>query len=126
MYIYFTHLTAKIVLVLFLALAVGCNNEKKQYDTKVYETIKQALGTELKLQDSLNIYNPFPEQEICEDSPFLIYTLVDASCGTCISEINEWKAFNCISRMKGDCRVQFCEKLRAKLTLPIRPLTVLF
>lgn len=75
---------------------ISCiENKQNAPKIKTLESVaEKALNQKLYIPDSLDIYIPFPnclkQKEEMLNTKFQIYSKVDASCGTCIGEINSW------------------------------------
>lgn len=93
-----THLL-KVFLLIFISLvASSCKQEKKMDSNALVSSIEKYLGTKLSLPNDLIKYEPFSKNQIndtdaIQNSEFKIYSLINASCGTCINSINFWNEF---------------------------------
>ena len=81
--------TKYFILVLVTIGLMACNPKSKQI-----ETHSQKIEGTITLPDSLDIYNPFNENNTnnaaTTGSTLKIYTFVDTSCPSCLSNINNW------------------------------------
>lgn len=92
--------TRNIIRIIFWLLCVStiisCK-EKKLNSVKIKSlesVVETTLNKKLNIPDSLGVYAPFSKYIANEsnilNSEFRIYSRVDASCGTCIGDINTW------------------------------------
>jgi hypothetical protein len=84
---------------LLLLLLLSCNNsknDKKKID-HLENIISKNLGKTLNIPTELEMYYPFSDSKIdslvISNSKYKIYTNIDASCGSCISQIKKWQKF---------------------------------
>jgi len=72
-------------------LLFSCNAKPKT--TEAISAIKKIEG-KFVMPDSIAIYNPFQENRTAsneiENAPLKIYTFVDTSCPSCLTNINNW------------------------------------
>lgn len=71
----------------------GCDNKNRE-SILLKSIIDDHTGMQFNFPDSLQLYSPF-ENYVADSSEisnakFKIITLVDASCSSCISDINGW------------------------------------
>lgn len=87
----------KLILeIIGVAIFISCTSNNQLSDKiKTLESVaEKAINRQLNIPDSLIIYSPFSSnlsyKDDLFDSEYKIYSNVDASCGTCIGEINAW------------------------------------
>ncbi len=83
----------KYVMILCLYSIISC--KEKQNTTKINSLkniVNNNLGEKLKIPDSLEVYYPFSNSHNKEmlNSELKIYSHIDASCGTCIENLQAW------------------------------------
>lgn len=90
--------TRNTIRILFLFLCVSiitsCKDKNADKINSLKSVIENTLNKKLKIPDSLGVYAPFPDcianGSDMLNSEYQIYSRVDASCGTCIGDINSW------------------------------------
>lgn len=79
-----------------IVTVLSCNEKKQNRDKiKLLESVvENTLNEKLNLPQNLEVYTPFSNYLVDEcnifNSEYQIYSRVDASCGTCIGDINKW------------------------------------
>ncbi len=85
-----------ISMLLFTISMFGCfnMNEKKKSTTSIAIFDTLAIGKQLTIPDSLEVYKPFDNYSLDSNeiakSSLKIYTFVDVSCSSCIDNIKKW------------------------------------
>ena len=85
----------KIIFILCVIILFSCKkkiNLEKNQSLKVL--VKSVLRQKVVLPEKMKIYKPFFDYKMSDkeihDSKLVVYTEINASCGTCVSKINEW------------------------------------
>lgn len=85
-----------LISILFLYSCEG--SKKTKTETQFKSIIDNVIGKELFLPDNMTIYKPFNNYTYDSleviSSKLKITTFINASCGSCISEINRWESFS--------------------------------
>ncbi|MFA9189552.1 hypothetical protein [Flavobacterium magnesitis] len=85
-----------IILCICICSIISCNNKQKSDEIKSLKSlVNSTLWEKLILPESLQTYIPFSkyiaDSSVVLNSDYRIYSKLNASCGTCISNINEWE-----------------------------------
>lgn len=84
----------------FISILFSCKNKTiEKNETKLLKyVIEDNLGKELIIPESLSIYKPFnnyvKDSSQISNSEFKIYSHIDASCSTCVDNIELWNVFS--------------------------------
>lgn len=84
------------IIIFFGLLILSCKNDhSKETITKLKPQINNILGKKLVIPEDMSIYEPFTSY-VADSSQIAlaglkVYTYINASCSTCIQELNLWK-----------------------------------
>lgn len=91
-------LILKITIFLILLTLFSCENENDEKVKEFRYIVKENLGSKLIIPSDLQIYKPFSNylQDSLEmsNSKFKVYSIINASCGTCIDNMKRWEEFS--------------------------------
>lgn len=80
-----------IMLLIFINSIISCEFNKK---TSLETEGKRVLGEKLVLSDSIEVFKPFSNYKkdslSISKSKFKIYSHINASCGSCIDQVESW------------------------------------
>jgi hypothetical protein len=84
-----------LMLIISTLFFISCNSTSSKEIKELNTIIANNIGKEVNIPNHLQIYKPFKNYILDSagmfNSNFKIYSYVNASCGTCVSSINEWK-----------------------------------
>lgn len=84
-----------IIFVILIFSIVSCSSTNKKEAKELNVTIANNIGKEINIPNDLQMYTPFTnyisDSVQMFNSEFRIYSYINASCGTCVNSIKEWK-----------------------------------
>lgn len=88
-----------VILTVTVLLVSSCKENSYIENVESLKIIvKQTLGTKLVIPEDIFLYKPFTGYKLdsiaIQKANYKIYTLINASCGTCIRKINYWANFS--------------------------------
>lgn len=91
------YFTSKLLILFISSLIVISCKENKDKEMILKDIVERNLGSKLHLPKNMNIYKPFKNYKADStkimNSNIKVCAFINASCGTCISKINEWEIF---------------------------------